>query len=362
MSIEEAFSLHQLGWTEDLDRKLAALAPELSSRLAWRVARVDRGGACTVLGPAGICRASTTPGRSEVTVGDWVVLDAAQRISAVLPRRSVFVRAAAGTESVPQAVAANVDTALVVAVAADPKPRRVERALALAWSSGSVPVVVLTKADESPDPAGALEEVMAVTLGAELLLTSAVDGRGLPELGRLCAPGTTAVLLGPSGAGKSSLVNALAGEKLLAVGDVRRDGRGRHTTAARQLVVLRSGGVVIDTPGLREIGLFDAEEGLDAVFADLTALAASCRFSDCSHRTEPGCSVLAAIDGGSLSPERLSSWRKLEGELHRQEARIDARAAREERRRWKALSQQSRQGQARRGHGPRSPRRRRPTA
>ena len=256
------------------------------------------------------------------------------------PRASAFVRAAAGTAVVPQVVAANVDVALVVD-AVPPNVRRLERYLALAWESGAEPVVVLTKRDLADAlPGGldaALADVAAVAPGVRVLATSAVTGEGLDALGGLLAPGRTAVLLGVSGTGKSTLVNRLVGAARMRTGDVRDDGKGRHTTTHRELVRLPGGALLVDTPGMRELRLWDADDGLARAFDDVTSLAAACRFVDCAHDAEPGCAVRAAVDAGTLPAERLASWRALARELAWQARRADARAQSEERARVRGL-------------------------
>ena len=282
-------------------------------------------------------------------VGDWVAYDlpaGAERatIAAILPRRSAFTRKQAGLEAVEQVVAANVDVLLlVVALSGEVNARSLERYLTLAWESGADPVVVLTKADLCSDVPGAVAEVDAVGFGVPVIVTSAVSGAGLDELRARVGPGVTAAAVGPSGVGKSTLVNHLCAEARLATGEIRDDGRGRHTTTHRELIVLPGGGCVIDTPGMRELGLWDAEEGLGHAFADVEELAAACRFSDCAHDGEPGCEVRAAIAAGSLDADRFESYLRLQRELHYLEIRHDARARAEERKRWRAVNRANRQ-------------------
>jgi ribosome biogenesis GTPase / thiamine phosphate phosphatase len=231
---------------------------------------------------------------------------------------------------------------VVVAPGRDANPRRVERLLALAWESGAQPVVVLGRADLCPDwgtdVAAELAGLSAVAPGVQVLALSCYTGEGVDEIAAMLAPGRTAVLLGSSGVGKSTLVNRLAGRDLLATGEIRDDGRGRHTTTTRQLVVLADGGMVIDTPGLRELGLWTGEAGAAAAFADVESLAADCRFDDCQHRTEPGCAVLAALDDGRLPPGRFTAWQKLQRELAWARRRADPLAAATQRRHVRALS------------------------
>jgi ribosome biogenesis GTPase len=282
-------------------------------------------------------------------VGDWVAFERhpqAERatVAAVLPRRTAFVRKAAGFESVEQVVAANVDIVFVVtSLVDDLNARRLERYLTLAWESGAEPVVVLTKSDLCESIEVAVAELGGVTFGVPAHVVSAVTGDGMDELVAHLTGGRTATLVGSSGVGKSTLVNRLAGSERLATGALRPDGRGRHTTTHRELVVLASGGCLIDTPGMRELTLWEAEGGLEQAFEDVEALAGECRFGDCAHRTEPGCAVLAAIADGTLDPVRLESFRHLQRELRYLEIRHDARARADERKRWRALSREQRQ-------------------
>jgi ribosome biogenesis GTPase len=310
---------------------------------AARVARVDRG-QLTVLTAAEERRVHVSGGlygESAAVVGDWVAVRGELAVR-VLPRRTAFVRTAAGRGSAPQVVAANIDLVLVVdALVGVARLRRIERYLSVAWASGATPVVVLTKADLCPDVPAALARVAEDAVGVEVLAVSAVSGRGVPDLRALIAPGCTAAMVGPSGVGKSSLANALAGRPVAATAAIRADGRGRHTTTARELHALPGGGLLIDTPGMRELAL-PGGDGLDTTYADVADWATGCRFRDCSHRTEPGCAVAAAIDRGELDPARFSAWRKLQAEAHRQELRADARARSLEHARLRALSRELR--------------------
>jgi ribosome biogenesis GTPase len=292
------------------------------------------------------------PGRlvhvnADVAVGDWVGLgDGLIRV--VLPRRSAIVRSTAGRTSQAQTLAANVDIAFVVtSLGPEFEPRRIERYLVTIWESGAVPEIVLTKADRLEDPWPFVAEVEAVALGVPVHVVSAITGQGCGALRARLAPGTTAVLLGSSGVGKSTLVNRFAGRELMAVEETRADDdEGRHTTTHRELFELPGGGMVIDTPGIRELQLWEGG-GIDEAFSDIDELAAACRFNDCTHATEPGCAVMAALASGELPRERYESWRKLERELRAIAIRHDARLRRDEKRKWQL---RAREGRARARH------------
>ncbi|MGH3160209.1 MAG: ribosome small subunit-dependent GTPase A [Streptosporangiaceae bacterium] len=302
----------------------------------------------TVLTPAGPVRASLPPAEP-VCAGDWVLTTLTDPlVTTVLPRRTALARHASGNKTVSQILAANVDDVFIT-VAADRGVSldRIERFLALVWESGAAPVVVLTKRDLLAPAAATplLTAAMGAAPGAEVYLVSAVTGEGIDELSERFQPGRTAALIGSSGAGKSSLLNALAGAEVAATAEVREaDGKGKHKTAWRELVVLDQGGAIIDTPGLRGLGLWLDGGGLDATFADITELAAGCRFADCHHDTEPGCAVTAAIESGELAARRLASYRKLEREAAFVARKADVRARHAEAR---AFAVRARQAQAR---------------
>ncbi|SDU73995.1 ribosome small subunit-dependent GTPase A [Jiangella alkaliphila] len=324
--------LLDLGWTPDVGR---AFQPYRGAHRLARVCRVDRGGADLAGGMGAVratyggdvLRAVAADRMAQPAVGDWTAVrdwpDDRVTLEAVLPRRTAIVRDSADRTSYGQVVAANIDVVVIVEhLDPDPDLGRIERLLVLAWGSGAQPVVVLTKPDLVPDPDGMRAEVAEVAPGVEILLVSAVPGTGLDELGALLRNGRTLALVGPSGAGKSTLTNALAGVPLLPTGSVRaRDGRGRHTTTHRELVVLPGRGVIVDTPGLRAVGLVADDDAVAGAFADVEALAAHCRFRDCAHVAEPGCAVRLAVADGELDEDRLARWRKLRREAARNAAR-----------------------------------------
>ncbi len=276
-------------------------------------------------------------------VGDWVGMSLSDAesavIHAVLPRRSRFARSARGDLPGAQVVAANVDVVLVVsALDGDFNLRRLERFLALAWSSGAEPVVALNKADACDDVPGHVLAVESVAPGVDIHVLSARDGVGVDGLRTILRPGLTVALLGSSGVGKSTLVNALVGWERQQTAEVRPDDqRGRHTTTVRQLLPIPGGAMLVDSPGMRSVGMWEADEGLGNAFADVDAVAMDCRFSDCAHAREPGCAVQAAIAAGTLPAERLDSRRKLERELDAMERRRTPEARADARRRGKMI-------------------------
>lgn len=326
--------LEELGWDETLARAAGAAPGLFPARVV-----AEQRGAYRVLGaggelwasPRGRARRAMVDPADLPAVGDWVLArlrpegDRAT-IERVLPRRSAFVRRAAGQDA-PQVVAANVDVVLIVtSLNRELNLRRLERYLTLAWNSGATPAIVLSKADLCADPGPMRAEVERVTGGVPVHVVSALDGRGLEELRGYLTRGRTAVLLGSSGVGKSTLVNALAGTPVQQVGETLDDDRGRHTTTSRQMVFVPGGGMIIDTPGMREVGLVGDEEGLARAFEDVAAVAARCRFTDCRHAGEPGCAVAAALASGELPAERWASYVKLKRELELQAVRDDALA------------------------------------
>jgi len=274
-------------------------------------------------------------------VGDWVALtyrEPTALIHQVIGRRTSFSRKTASVETREQVLAANVDVAFVVASAQDVNARRIERYLTMAWQSGASPVVLLTKADMAASVDDLRGELEQVSMGSPVLVTSGLTGDGVDGIAAQLAPARTGVLLGPSGAGKSTLINRLLGIDLMKTREVHRSGEGRHMTSHRQLFELPGGGLIIDTPGLREAQLWEGEGALGNLFEDIELIALECRFADCEHRTEPGCAIKEAIAGGSLDQVRLDSYRKLQRELRAVAARSDARLRADERRKWKQIS------------------------
>jgi ribosome biogenesis GTPase / thiamine phosphate phosphatase len=327
-------ALSELGWDEGWED---AFAPHLAGGLSPGRVAVQHRGAYDVLTEMGEVRAHVAPRlRREASpadlpvVGDWVAL-AADTVEAVLPRRTAFVRRAAADPGSgagrEQVVAANVDVVFVTAALGQELDRLVlERYVTLALQSGAQPVILLTKADLEVDPAGVAADIEGVGGAIPIHFVSASTGEGIERVRGLVRPGTTGALLGPSGVGKSTLVNTLVGdEALLETGGLAADGAGRHTTTRRQLVPIPGGGLLIDNPGMREVHLWLADEGLEAAFADIAELAASCRFADCRHETEPGCAVQAALEGGTLARDRWERYRALERELAELAERLDRR-------------------------------------
>lgn len=348
MSVGSPFDLAELGWSATFASGFAAHTS--LGREPARVVAEDRG-SYHVLGAPGEARATVT-GRLRFeadedsaafpAVGDWVAVEAGMTgetvIHAVLPRRSALVRQAAGRRTEAQVVGANLDVVFVVAsLNADLNLRRLERYVATAWESGAEPVILLSKADLCADVDAAVLGVASVAAGAPVLVESAVDGRGIDEVRARIGRGRTAAFVGSSGVGKSTLLNRLAGGDIAATQDIREDdARGRHTTTRRELHLLPGGGLVLDTPGMRELQLWDGD-GLERTFADVDELASACRFADCGHDGEPGCAVEAAVADGTLGADRLASWRKLRREAAHHERRVDVLARNAERRRWKQI-------------------------
>ncbi|MCP8968874.1 ribosome small subunit-dependent GTPase A [Ectobacillus ponti] len=280
------------------------------------------------------------------SVGDWVWLtklpdERKAVIHGVFTRRSAFSRKEAGERTEEQIVAANVDYVFLVnALNRDFNVRRLERYLLVAYESGAMPVIVLTKSDLCGDVAGKVAEAEGVAFGVPIVAVSSLEGSGIEQLAPYLERGRTVALLGSSGAGKSTLLNALAGRDVSKIGDIREsDDRGKHTTTHRELFSLASGALVIDTPGMRELQLWEGSDAIGAAFADIEAFGAVCRFSDCRHEQEPGCAVRAAIETGELPAGRLVSYNKLQKELAYAARKQDAGLARQEKEKWKKINQ-----------------------
>lgn len=351
------YDLSLLGWT---DLRAAELPADT---VPARVARVDRGAAEVIAADgqhhvrygARVRRASADDPVALPCVGDWAALrwlpEGRYELDDVLPRTTAFVRGGVSRDSVGglsgdgqgQVLAANVDVVFV----AEPSMHstdfadlgRIERLVALAWESGGTPVVLVTKSDLFEDGLDDLmADVRAAAPGVDVHAVSSLLGEGVELAAGYLHGSRTAVVLGPSGAGKSTLVNALADMGVMETQQVRAaDGRGRHTTVHRELIPLPGGGLIIDTPGIRRIGLYDIGQGVDLVFADIEELAGRCRFADCGHVSEPGCAVLAALENGELPERRLQSWRKLQREAAWMAARTDARLRKEQQNKWKII-------------------------
>jgi ribosome biogenesis GTPase len=343
LSIHFSTRLAMLGWDSYFDEKFKSFAS--GGGVPARVT-ADHGMEYLVHDGVRSSRAAVAghlrnSGATMPAVGDWVAVvhrDPVDAIQGVVERRTVFSRHGAGVETREQVLAANVDVAFVVAAATDVNARRIERYLTIAWQSGAMPVVLLTKADIATSLAELRAELEVVSMGTPVVVTSGVTGDGIDEVVRELQPARTGVLLGPSGAGKSTLINRIVGADLMRTRQTHASGEGRHMTSHRQLVQLPQGGMIIDTPGLREAQLWEGEEALGDVFEDIEQLALQCRFADCAHATEPGCAVKAALADRSLEPARFQSYRKLQRELRAVAAKTDARVRAEERRKWKQIS------------------------
>ena len=343
-----AGTLADLGWTDELEAAFTTY--EERGFMPARVVAEHRGGyyVRSQLGD----RLAQARGRlrdDEIwggmpAVGDWVVVCDAPgdrfAIEALLPRRTKVSRKTPWLKAEEHILVANVDTVLLVTgLDQDFNPRRLERYLTAAWDSGADPVVVLTKLDLCDDP-GKLVEAEAVAVGVPVYALSNVTGEGVDGVRALLRPARTFVLLGSSGAGKSTLVNRLAGRTVMEIGGLRRDGRGRHTTRHRQLLVMPGGAILIDTPGLRELQIWEGD--VDSAFADIAELAAQCRFNDCAHASEPDCAVREALESGELDPDRWSNYVKLQRELVAIERRSSRRLQRELKSRWRARARETR--------------------
>ena len=342
--------LQELGWTATLETAFAphaarGLAPGRVALEHTHVYRVLTASDDVLARVAGRIRHRASSRADFPAVGDWVALESSPhgreaRIVDVLPRRSRFSRRAAGDPTEEQVVAANVDTVFLVAgLDGDFNLRRIERYLLVAWESGAAPVIVLNKADVVEDADALVDNVRAVAAGVPVHAVSCRLPGGVDVLRQYLGVGQTGALLGSSGVGKSTIVNRLVGHDLLRTRDVREsDNRGRHTSTARQLVLLPGSGVLIDTPGMREIQLWDTGEALAGAFADVEALAENCRFRDCRHRQEPGCAVRAAAARGELPEGRIESYQKLQDEQAHHARQFDQRLQLEQKRHWRSLT------------------------
>lgn len=342
----QSSTLERFGWNDEIARAFEEHAPGLEPgrvavqhRGVWEVVTKDGDALVEITGRF---RHAAEPGELPV-VGDWVGLRDGP-IDAVLPRSSKFSRKTAWTEVSEQVLVANVDVAFLV-MGLDERDfsvRRLERYLTTAWEGGATPVIVLNKVDLASDLEAQIAETETVAFGVPIHAVSAETGEGVEDLRRHLTGNRTVALLGSSGVGKSSIINRLLGEEHFRIGDVRSDGRGRHTTTHRELVPVPGGGVIVDTPGLRELQLWESDGGLDQAFADVAELVAQCRFSDCEHRTEPGCAIKSALADGSLASERWESYLKLQRELARLESKLDPKLRSEQRKKWAAVTKSHR--------------------
>ena len=346
------FDLQDLGWDDEWAKVFAPFAADglIPARVAIEFNYIYR-----LYGESGELQAQHSgrllheaEGKQQLSaVGDWVAArptpgEAAATIEAVLPRRSRFSRKVAGELTEEQIVAANIDTVfLIMGLDGDYNPRRLERYLMLAYESGARPVVILNKSDVADHLSEDLDEIQGLAVGIPVHAISAKGGSGIEVIQDYLGPGRTGALLGSSGVGKSTLVNALIGEEKFKTRDVRAaDSRGRHTTRHRQLILLPEGrGLLVDTPGMRELQLWTQAEGARETFEDVVELAAGCHFTDCRHRDEPRCAVKQAVEDGALAPDRLEGFLKLQEERQALDARKNVRAQIDEKRKIKSVSQ-----------------------
>jgi ribosome biogenesis GTPase len=346
-ALTQSITLRSLGWDEYFEDRSEETRSE--GLVPARISTQHKG-SYTALSELGELNAHVTgrmrydaSGAADLpVVGDWVLVEprveeGSATIKEIVERRTKFSRKVAGFEYDEQVLAANIDSAfLLTSLNSDLNPRRLERYLTMAYANGALPVIVLTKADLCEDVTAGLAAVEPIAIGTPIHVVSALSGEGLDELRSYLAGNKTVALLGSSGVGKSTLVNALAGQEILKVQAVREDDeKGRHTTTHRQMVLLPDGGLIVDTPGMREMQLWEASDGLEGSFQDIEALALDCRFRDCRHVSEPGCAIRSAVESGQLDADRLASFEKLQRELLYLERKLDQRAAQEETRKWK---------------------------
>ncbi len=349
-------NLLSLGWNSHFAERFAALSQEgvLPARVA--IQQKHRYILYTAMGErpgeiAGRVHYEAHGTQDYPVVGDWVIVrerpgEEMVTIVGILPRLTRFARKAIGVRTVEQVIAANIDTAFIVnGLDAGINPRRVERYLVLAAESGARAVIVLNKADLVTDAPGAARDLASIAHGSPVVVTSAIRNEGLDSLLKFLPSGSTGALLGPSGVGKSTIANQLLGQNRLETGEVRAaDRKGRHITSHRELVILPGGGLLIDSPGMRELQLWGGEEGIQEAFEDIVALAEACKFRDCQHIAEPECAVRAALEGGRLDPARYASFQKLQKEIAYQARLLDKTASLKEKQRAKRLTAQHKRG------------------
>ena len=349
-------TLKQLGWTEEHSQTFSKYTGSyVPGRVVCRQKTVwdvftDSGPVTT-----GISGALKKLGRFPA-VGDFVVLlhqpeAGSSTIVDILPQKSVFTRGTSGREGTDQVIAANIDTVFIITAAGhDLNARRIERYLAIAYASGAKPVIVINKSDLADNPELLMGEILPVAPGIPVIPVSAISGDGLTRLGPFLTPGTTVVLIGSSGVGKSTLINRLLDRPVQETSGIRDyDGKGRHTTTVRQLFITKSGALMIDNPGLREVGIGTASAGIDETFPDILNLATGCRFSDCRHGQEPGCAVQEAVKSGALSSSRLENYHRLVREHAFEQEKAEIGLVRSERKKWKGITKLAKEINKRKG-------------